>query len=38
MLVGRAVFGLGGECLCVAQSVIVSNWFNEKDLALALGT
>lgn len=24
MLVGRFVYGLGGECLCVSQSVVIS--------------
>ena len=37
MLLGRVVFGLGGECLCVAQSTVVSSWFGEKELAFALG-
>lgn len=37
MLVGRFVYGLGGECLCVSQSVVISQWFKAKELALALG-
>lgn len=37
MLVGRVIFGLGGESMSVAQSTIVSNWFKGKELALALG-
>lgn len=37
MLVGRVVFGLGGESLSVAQSAIVSIWFKGKELAMALG-
>ena len=36
-LVGRFVFGMGGESLNVAQSAIVSSWFANKELALALG-
>lgn len=37
MLVGRVVFGLGGESMSVAQSAIVSVWFKGKELAFALG-
>lgn len=37
MLAGRVIFGLGGECMSVSQSTIVSNWFKGKELALALG-
>lgn len=37
LIVGRVVYGLGGECLCVAQNVVISNWFRDKNLALALG-
>jgi MFS family permease len=37
MIVGRVVFGMGGECMCVAQSAIVSVWFKGKELAFALG-
>jgi len=37
MLLGRAIFGLGGESLSVAQSAFVTRWFQSKELALALG-
>ena len=37
LIAGRFIFGLGGECLCVCQSVVISQWFKEKELALALG-
>jgi nitrate/nitrite transporter NarK len=37
MLIGRVIFGLGGECLNVAQSVVTTKWFMGKELALALG-
>ena len=37
MLAGRVIFGMGGECMCVAQSCIVSAWFKGKELAFALG-
>jgi nitrate/nitrite transporter NarK len=36
VLVGRAIFGLGGESLCVAEMGLVSVWFKGKELALAL--
>jgi len=31
------LFALGGECMSVAQSAIVSVWFRGKELNLALG-
>lgn len=37
MIVGRVIFGMGGESMCVAQSAIVSSWFKGKELAFALG-
>uniref|UniRef100_A0A7S3CLB5 Lysosomal dipeptide transporter MFSD1 n=1 Tax=Strombidium rassoulzadegani TaxID=1082188 RepID=A0A7S3CLB5_9SPIT len=37
MIVGRVVFGLGGESMSVAQSSIISVWFKGKELAFALG-
>lgn len=37
MLAGRVVFGLGGECMSVAQSAIISAWFKGKELGFALG-
>ena len=36
-LVGRFIYGLGGESLLVCQSVFVSKWFMNKELSLALG-
>ena len=30
MLAGRVVFGLGGACMSVGQSAIISNWFKGK--------
>ena len=27
MMIGRFIFGLGGESMTVAQSAIVSSWF-----------
>ena len=37
MIVGRVVFGLGGESLGVTQSTLVAKWFGDKELAFALG-
>ncbi|EAR94487.1 MFS transporter (macronuclear) [Tetrahymena thermophila SB210] len=37
LVVGRVVFGLGGENLSVTQSTIVSQWFSGKELSFALG-
>jgi len=38
LLVGRLVFGLGGESLSVAQSAFVARWFKEgRGMALAFG-
>ena len=34
---GRVIFGLGGECMSVSQSAIVSNWFKGKELSFAFG-
>jgi MFS family permease len=36
-LLGRGIFGCGGESQNVAQSTIVSNWFTGKELSMALG-
>ncbi|OQR97464.1 Major Facilitator Superfamily (MFS) [Achlya hypogyna] len=33
MLLGRVLFGLGGESLGVAQSTLVASWFKNKELA-----
>jgi len=37
MVIGRTVFGLGGECLTVAQSAITAKWFKGKEVAFAMG-
>ena len=37
MMLGRFIFGLGGECMTVAQSAIVSCWFRGKELSFAFG-
>jgi hypothetical protein len=37
MLLGRGVFGLGGESISVAQAAVTAEWFRGKELALASG-
>jgi len=36
-IVGRFIFGLGGESLSVSQSTYTARWFTGKELALAFG-
>ena len=37
MLVGRFLFGLGGESISVAQSALIERWFVAGELGFALG-
>jgi MFS family permease len=37
MLIGRVLFGIGGESISVVQSSITTGWFKNKELAFALG-
>lgn len=37
MLVGRFVFGLGGENLAVAQNAYAVTWFKEKEINMVFG-
>lgn len=37
MLLGRVLFGLGGESVGVAQACVTTKWFKQKELAFALG-
>ncbi|KAG0053232.1 hypothetical protein BGZ83_001470 [Gryganskiella cystojenkinii] len=37
MVVGRFIFGVGGECLEVAQAKITTDWFKSRWLGFALG-
>jgi len=37
MWAGRAIFGLGGESMQIAQTVLLFKWFKGKEVALALG-
>ncbi|OMJ89247.1 hypothetical protein SteCoe_8635 [Stentor coeruleus] len=36
-LVGRAVYGLGGDNLELAQNIILIEWFTGKELSMAIG-
>ena len=36
-LLGRGIFGFGGESLDIGQSVIIIGWFSDKELSMALG-
>lgn len=37
LLLGRLVFGLGGESLNVAISALLADWFQGRELAFAFG-
>ena len=37
MLFGRAVFGVGGESVMVASSMLLQSWFRHGEIALAMG-
>ncbi len=37
MILGRLVFGFGGEILIVAQNKVISRWFRDEELAFAFG-
>ncbi|KAK3816442.1 MAG: major facilitator superfamily domain-containing protein, partial [Benniella sp.] len=37
MILGRLIFGIGGECLEVAQAKITTDWFKARWLGFALG-
>jgi len=37
MLLGRMVFGLGGESICVANSTLLTEWFDHGERAFAFG-
>eukprot|EP00941_MAST-03F_sp_MAST-3F-sp1_P005548 g5548.t1 len=38
MLVGRTIFGIGGESMCVGSTAILKEWFSGKEFAMAMGT
>merc|ERR1719158_2274164 len=35
-LVGRIIFGFGGESICVASSALLADWFKDKEMAFAM--
>ncbi|KAF4653315.1 hypothetical protein FOL47_010596 [Perkinsus chesapeaki] len=37
MLLGRVVYGLGGESMNVAQTTLLASWFRGHEIAFALG-
>jgi len=37
MILGRVVFGIGGESMQVAQNCLLFRWFKGREVALALG-
>ncbi len=37
MIAGRFAFGLGNESLQLCPTAILSKWFKNKELALAIG-
>jgi len=37
MLLGRVLFGFGGECLNITQSAMIVKWFLKSEIALPLG-
>ncbi|MBU1241048.1 MFS transporter [Myxococcota bacterium] len=37
MILGRFIFGFGGEIIIVAQNKVISRWFKDEELALAFG-
>jgi MFS family permease len=37
MFIGRVVFGFGGESIAVANSSILADWFEGKEVAFAFG-
>lgn len=36
-IIGRIIFGCGGENLCLSQTLIVVKWFSNTELLMALG-
>lgn len=37
MLIGRIIFGLGGECINICQNAMIVKWFYKSEIALPLG-
>ncbi|MCB0368987.1 MAG: MFS transporter [Bdellovibrionales bacterium] len=38
MLLGRVVFGIGGEVLHASQNTLLSNWFKASELSVVMDT
>ncbi|MCP5787134.1 hypothetical protein NL329_29895, partial [Klebsiella pneumoniae] len=36
MLIGRFIYGIGGECFLVMQNKRITNYFRDKELAISL--
>ena len=34
MIVGRIIFGIGGEVLHASQNTLISNWFKPNELSV----
>jgi MFS family permease len=37
MIIGRIIYGIGGETINVAQLAVVIEWFTPKEVGLAIG-
>ena len=37
MILGRILFGFGGEAINATQSTLIVNWFSSSELSFALG-
>ena len=37
MIISRTIFGLGGESMIIANSIIITSWFKGRDLNFAMG-
>jgi len=37
LILGRIIYGLGGETLQVIQAVYVANWFKDQEISMAMG-
>lgn len=37
MLIGRVVFGLGGECIALCVNTLIVKWFAKEEMGLSMG-
>lgn len=37
LLIGRIIFGLGGECLNTTQNAMIVQWFSANEISFAMG-